>query len=246
MNFLDLVTIAERDIELVNPISPAKVLLAGQAAGLQPGGRVVEYGCGYGEVLALWAVQFGADGLGLELRPAACERAQRKMAARGLAGRIEIACGDAAAHPVERGAYDLAACVGASFIWGGFQPALQNMRPALRPGGRIVIGEPYWRSAPLPAETAPGGADFHTERELLDIVRAEGLELEYVVRASQDDWDRYEAGNWQGLARWLAENPSHPERGEVLAHLRQTQDEYFSYGREHFGWALYVLGEGQA
>jgi SAM-dependent methyltransferase len=246
MNFFDLVDIAERDIELVNPISPEKVLQAGQAAGLRPGAQVVEFGCGYGEVLALWAAQFGIAGLGIEVRPKACERARRKMAARGLAGRIEIACGDAAGYPVPAGAYDLAACVGASFIWGGFQPALQNMRPALRAGGRIVIGEPYWRSAPLPPQAAPGGADFHTERALLEMIRAEALELEFVVRASQDDWDRYEAGNWQGLVRWLAENPQHPERGEVLAHLRASQEEYLGYGREHFGWALYVLGASKA
>lgn len=244
MNFLDLVDISERDIELVNPTSPEKILRAGQAAGLRPGQRVVEFGCGYGEVLALWAVQYGIAGLGLELRPKACARARQKMAARGLAGRIEIACGNAAQHPVEPGAYDLAACVGASFIWDGFQSALRAMRPALRPGGRMVVGEVYWRSAPLQVEGILGGARVHTEIELLELIQAEGLELEYVVRSNQDDWDRYEADNWLGLVRWLEENPQAPERGEVLAHLRHTQDEYLRYSREHLGWALYVIGPG--
>jgi hypothetical protein len=167
------------------------------------------------------------------------------MKDRGLSDRIEIACGNAAAHPVEPGAYDLAACVGASFIWGSFGPALAAMRPALRPGGRVVIGEPYWRSAPPAVEGIVGGALVHTEIELLEILRAEGYELEYVVRSNQDDWDRYEADNWLGLVRWLEANPQHANRAEVLAHLRQTQEEYAHYTREHLGWALYVLGDRQ-
>ena len=64
MNFLDLVDISERNIELVNPTSPEKIVRVGQAAGLRPGQRIVEFGCGYGEVLALWAVHFGISGLG--------------------------------------------------------------------------------------------------------------------------------------------------------------------------------------
>ena len=242
MRFLDLKDISERDMELVNPTSPEKVVAVGRATGLKPGSRVVEYGCGYGEVLALWAMHFGVSGLGLELRPKACERARQKMAARALSDRIEIVCGDAAAHPVEAGAYHVAACVGASFIWSGFQAALHAMRPALRPDGRIVIGEPYWLAATVPPEYARREAAVYSEPELLEIIRAEGFELEYVSHASRDEWDRYAAGDWQGLVRWLEENPDHPDRAEVLAHLRESQDEYVRYIRECLGWALYVLG----
>jgi hypothetical protein len=81
----------------------------------------------------------------------------------------------------------------------------------------------------------------HTEIELLQITREEGLEMAFVTRASHDEWDRYERENWQGLIGWLGENPAHPERNAVLEHLHNTQDEYFRYGREFFGWAMYVL-----
>ena len=36
------------------------------------------------------------------------------------------------------------------------------------------------------------------------IAREEGCELEYVVRASQDDWDRYEGLGWQAAERYAA------------------------------------------
>ena len=58
---------------------------------------------------------------------------------------------------------------------------------------------------------------------------------------SRDDWDRYESGNWVGLLRWIEENRNHPERQAVIDRLHNSQDEYFRYGRQYFGWAIYVL-----
>jgi hypothetical protein len=136
--------------------------------------------------------------------------------------------------------YDVAACVGATFIWGGFQPALQQLRKAIKSAGAVIIGEPYWLSSAVPGELARRVGLF-AEWELLDMARAEGFDMAYVARASHDEWDRYERENWLGLIQWLRENPSHPERDEVARHLHKSQDEYFRHGRECIGWAMYVL-----
>jgi SAM-dependent methyltransferase len=240
MNFLDLKDIAEESMELVNPTSPEKIVHLGRVLALEPGQQVIDFGCGYGEMLALWAQEFGVGGLGIDFRPLACERARQKMSRLGLAGDIEIVCADAADYPFEPGQYDAATCIGASFIWGGFRPSVQQMALATRQGGRLAIGEVYWRHAEVPAalrEKEP----FHWEQDLLDIAHEEGFEIEYVIRSSRDDWDRYEAGNWLGLMRWLRAHPNHPERDQVLAHLRESQAEYMTYGREFYGWALYAL-----
>ncbi|NPV07846.1 MAG: class I SAM-dependent methyltransferase [Anaerolineae bacterium] len=245
MNFFDLVNISERYMELVNPASPEKVLEVGRVLGLNADSRVIDFGCGYGEPLALWAGAYGISGIGIDVREHACARAQEKMAARGLEGRIQIVCGDAAQYRFQEHSYDDAVCIGASFIWKGFQPTVAAMGSAIVPGGRLVVGEPYWLSSTVPPEYAQSGG-FHTETELLRIVREEGYDLEYVVRSSHDDWDRYESGNWYGLIRWLEGNPDHPERHEVVEHLHRRQDEYFRYAREYLGWAMYVLSPAQS
>ena len=59
-----------------------------------------------------------------------------------------------------------------------------------------------------------------------------------------DDWDRYQSDDWRGLILWLEENPDHPDRDQVIRHLRQQQDEYYAYGREHIGWAMIALAPG--
>ena len=115
------------------------------------------------------------------------------------------------------------------------------MKRAIHSRGRLVIGEPYWLADTVPPEYAKREQEVYTEHELLHIAREEGFDFEYVVRASHDDWDRYEADNWHGLIRWIEENPDHPERQEVVDHLHRIQDEYLGWGREYMGWAMYVL-----
>lgn len=241
MKFFELKDISDRYMELVNPTSPQKVLTIGQMADLKPGNHVIDFGCGFGEVLSLWAKQFGISGIGIDIRENACARARRKIIEQGLADRIEIVCGDAAKYSFERRAFDVAACIGATFIWGGFQPTIRQMKEAIRPAGKLVVGEVYWHTGAVPPEFAQQEASVHAEYQLLRMVREEGFDVEYVVRASHDDWDWYESNNWRGLIRWIEENPDHPERREVIDHLHASQDEYLRYGREYFGWAQYVL-----
>lgn len=241
MKFLDLKDIAERDMELVNPTSAEKVLTVGRALGLNAASRVLDLGSGYAEMLRLWAEAFGISGDGVELRPLACERARRKLAERGLAERIQIHCQSAADYTFPPHSYDVATCLGASFVWGGYGPAVRHLRTAIHPGGHVVMGEPYWRTTHIPPDYARAEATVHTEYELLQLSRQAGLDLVTVVRASHDDWDRYESGNWAGLLRWLGANPAHPERDQVLDHLRGSQDEYTRLAREYFGWAMLIL-----
>ena len=189
MEFLNLKNISERYMELVNPTSPQKVLTIGQMAGLKEGSRVIDFGCGYGQVLALWAQQFGISGIGIDIREHACARARQKMAERGLADRIEIVCGNAAEYRFEKHAFDVAACIGATFIWDGYRLTIRKMKEAIRPDGKLVIGEAYWLKGTVPPEFAQQEQSVHTEYQLLHMAREEGFDFEYVVRASHDDWE---------------------------------------------------------
>jgi len=62
MKFFDLVNISERYMEIVNPSTLEKVLTIGKVLGLKEGNRVIDFGCGYGEVLSLWRQHFGISG----------------------------------------------------------------------------------------------------------------------------------------------------------------------------------------
>jgi SAM-dependent methyltransferase len=241
MDFFELMSISHRYMEILNPSTPEKIVKLGKMLRLKEGSRVIDFGCGCAEPLVLWAEEFGISGTGIDISEDFCKRARKKVAERGLSGRIEIVCCRGTDYIFEKGAFDAATCIGATFIFGGFKQTVQAMKQAIRPNGRLGIGGTYWASDRVPPEYAQRETSTHPEEELLRITQEENFEIEYVIRASRDDWDRYYSDNWYGLIRWLEDNPGHPEREQVKTHLHNSQDDYFRYEREYMGWAMYVL-----
>jgi len=241
MKFFDLVNISERNMELVNPSSPEKVILFGERLSLKPGMRLIDFGCGYAEPLVLWAEHFGIEGVGIDIREYACERARKKIGKKGLSGRLEIVCGNAAEYEYQPGSFDVAVCLGATFIWDDFAGTIAALKNAVRPGGQLGIGEPFWLQDSIPPAYLDKEQPFQSESELFETARAAGYVFSGIVRASHEDWDRYESDNWQGLLAWLEENPDHPEREDVRRHLLRIQQEYLQYSRKYLGWGMFAL-----
>ena len=241
MEFFDLVNISERNLEIVNPSNEENIMKLGRALRLKPGMSVIDFGCGYGETLAIWAEAFSIRGTGIDIRPHACERAEKKMRERGLSDQIGIVCSDAKSSAFKENSFDAAICIGATFAWGDFRDTLQACRRAIKPDGRIGIGELFWRHLTIPQEVL-AKITLPQEIDLIKIIRGEECELETIVRSTQLDWDHYQNENWIGLIQWLEENPHHPERDQVIEHLRGSQEEYLSYGRECFEWAMFAIG----
>jgi hypothetical protein len=56
------------------------------------------------------------------------------------------------------------------------------------------------------------------------------------IRASDDDWDRYESLHWRAIEEWLAEQPDAVLRAQHEGYRRG----YLRYERELLGWAIFV------
>ncbi len=241
MEFFDLMSISHRDMEILNPSTSEKIIKLGKLLGLKEGSRVIDFGCGCAEPLALWAGEFGISGIGIDISGDFCDRARKKLAVKGLSDRIEIVHSSGADYVFEEGAFDAATCIGATFIWGGYKQTIQAMKRAIHRNGRLGIGETHWLSDRVHPEYAQKQTSTHTEPELTQITRDEGFELEYIIRASPDDWDRYSSDSWYSLIRWLEENPTHPDYEQVFKFFRTDQDDYLQFQRQYMGWAMYCL-----
>jgi ubiquinone/menaquinone biosynthesis C-methylase UbiE len=246
MEFFDLMGISHRYMEILDPSSPEKIIKLGKLLNLKKGSRVIDFGCGCAEPLSLWAEEFGITGIGIDISGEFCDRARKKLVSRGLSDRIDIVCSSGADYIFEKGAFDAATCIGATFIFGGYQQAVQSMKSAVHQNGRLGIGETHWLSNQVHPEYAQKQTTTHTEAELVAFTRDEGFELEYIVRAGSDDWDRYISDNWYGLLRWLEENPTHADYEQVLKHFRTDQDDYLQFQRQYMGWAMYCLAPGKS
>ncbi len=241
MEFMDLMSISHRYMEILGPSTPEKIIKLGKVLQLKKGSRVIDFGCGCAEPLALWAEEFGITGIGVDISEDFCDRARQKLTSKGLSDRIKIVCSSGADYKFEEGAFDAATCIGATFIFGGYLQTVQAMKRAVRQNGRLGIGETHWLSDQVNPVYAQKQTTTHTEMELVQFTRNESFELEHIIRASYDDWDRYMSDSWYGLIRWLEENPTHPDYEQVFNYFRADQDEYLQYLRQNLGWAMYCL-----
>jgi SAM-dependent methyltransferase len=230
--------VAEHDHDLQNPTSREKIRLLGERLRLGPDSRVVDLACGKAGPALILAESFGCRVVGVERAAEFVAVARERVEAAGLGGRVEIVEGDAAAFPLEPGAWDAALCLGASFVWHGLDGTLEALAPAVRPGGHVVVGEPFWRSWPLPEGIDDQG--YLPLRETVGVVEAAGLALVTLIASSRDDWDTYESLRWRALEEWLAAHPDNPDAPKIRARHEASRDTYLRHERALFGWAILV------
>ena len=245
MDIPRIFNITESAHRIHNPFTPEKYATLGAALRLQPGASVLDLGSGSGEMLCTWARDHGVNGTGVDMSALFTEQAKSRAVELGVADRVRFIHDDAAGHVAEE-KVDVAACIGATWIAGGYAGTAALLARSLRPGGIILIGEPYWRQLPPSEEVAQGClahsiADFLVLPELIASFGRLGYDVVEMVLADQGGWDRYEAAKWLTMRRWLEANPDDEMAGEVRTQLTSEPVRYASYSREHLGWGVFAL-----
>jgi hypothetical protein len=110
----------------------------------------------------------------------------------------------------------------------------------VRPGGHVVVGEPYWRSLPLPDDYPDRHEPFTTLADTVLLFELSGLVVVSVIASSEDDWDRYETLHWKAIEHWLAEHADDSAAADVQSRHEQAKRTYLRYGRDYLGWAIFV------
>jgi len=228
-----------------NPFTPEKLAALGAALRMEPGTRVLDLASGSGEMLCTWARDYGIRGTGVDMSQLFVGQAKLRAEELGVADRVQFIHGDAAGYVADEKA-GVAACVGATWIGGGVAGTIELLAKSLRPGGIILIGEPYWLRLPPTEEVAQGCrasaiADFLLLPEFIASLDKLGYDVVEMVLADQDSWDRYEAAKWLTMRRWLAAHPGDDFAKEVRAELHSAAGRYAAYTREYLGWGVFAL-----
>jgi len=237
--------ITHREHVLCNPMSVDKFQELIALLRLEPGDRVLEIATGKGEFIIRLAEQYHIEGIAVDLSPYFVSDAMEKHQQRVPNARLSFVEMDGADYePEEQESFDLVACIGASWIFGGHRGTLKTLTEMTAPGSWVVVGEPYWRREPTAEHLKAIGEErsaYGTHYENVKVGRELGLRLVYTLVSNQDDWDRYEGLQWYAAEQWANEHPDDPDVEEVLRRVGENKENYLRWGRETFGWAIYVF-----
>ena len=229
MERADYTRIAHTGMAIMNPIPAAKLDEIVALLELPARGRVVDLGCGKGDLLARIARRYDVDAVGIDR--------DAQLLAEAPPG-INVIVADIETWNRGRGAFDLVASVGS--------PAqLSSLAGLVRPGGLVLYGDGYWRGEPSSEYLDALGA----KREELDdyagtVRRGEelGLTPVYAVTASIDDFDRYEWSWSLNGERYAGEHPDEPGVEEFLEWIRAGRRRYVELGGRHtLGFGLFLF-----
>jgi cyclopropane fatty-acyl-phospholipid synthase-like methyltransferase len=218
--------IAHTRIALGNPI-PAAVLdrFIGECA-LAKDDRLLDIGCGRGELLLRAVEQTGCAAVGIDQSPQQITIARAEAARRVPDADIVFHEADAGAVALDVRPFRVVACVGSTHAYGGLTSALARLTAFLEPGGRLLIGDGYWTERPTPEFLAVWGASAD---ELPDLATFHAWFDEHRLNVSDEylatvaDWDAYEEpwlANLEGHARSQPDDPDSAGMLEWAAEAR--------------------------
>ncbi|MFK0244645.1 SAM-dependent methyltransferase [Amycolatopsis azurea] len=245
MDLPRIFTIRESSHRIHNPFTADKLAALGRALQLPPGTRALDLASGSGEMLCTWARDHRVTGTGVDLSTVFTAKARARAAELGVADQVGFVQGDASGYIADE-PVDLASCIGATWIGDGVAGTVELLSRSLRPGGLMLIGEPYWRQAPPTQDVVEGchavsEADFRPLPDLIGQFGDLGYDVVEMMLADQDSWDRYQAAQWLNLRRWLDRNPDDELATKVRTELTTGPVGYVRYTREYLGWGVFAL-----
>lgn len=242
--------ITHRDHVVCNPTSLGKLDELIGLLDLGPTPRVLDVASGKGEFVVRVAERLcgpagrGFGAVAIDISPYCVADLRAKVAERIPAAGVEILEMDGAEYRPAPGSFDLAVCLGASWVFGGHREMLRSLAEATRPGGSVLVGQPFWKQEPAAEYLAWSGTDrdsFGSHASNVEAGEAEGLTPLLALVSSGDEWDRYETLQWRAAALYADANPDDADVTELVTRVAKNRHEYVTWGRETLGWALYLF-----
>ncbi len=108
-------------------------------------------------MLCQWARRWGISGVGVDISKVFLAAARARADEMGVDDRVSFVEADAGKYLAEANGFDVVSCIGATWIGNGLVGTLELMQRALKPGGLLLVGEPYWIEPP-PEAAVPSWA----------------------------------------------------------------------------------------
>jgi SAM-dependent methyltransferase len=182
--------------DILNPVSPTTLLLAGELAQLGPKKTVLDLGSGKGFPSLLWASVFGVQVEGFDVNKDYVRYANSRAKMLNLSSRVEYSCGDIREQRLSR-KYDVVAFLGlgTKHTYGSISDALKVFKHMLTNDGVLMLAEPAWLVKPVSSKVLKALDEvedsFVTKPEMQELLRKSKFKELGNFVSSKEDWEIY-------------------------------------------------------
>lgn len=221
-------------MRIANPMSTEDLDRAVAVLDPQPGETVLDIASGYGELLTRLRRAAPIVGHGIDLSPWMVLAAHRHASEEFPDLTWTIGEGKHASEEL----HDVVTCLGASWIWHGFNGTVRAVAKRTKPGGRIAIGEMHVRDGVDVDAVAETHGRLMSHVELDETFARHGIEVLDRIRTADESWDAYLERVATSAESWAELNPG-PRADRYLAEQRQWLDDH-ARDREVLTWSVWI------
>jgi SAM-dependent methyltransferase len=240
-------TIAHSNHRYLSPLSQKKAheLLHSFVANFSADDIVLDAGCGKAALLRDVLHLSPARGVGVDINQSFLDEARAAFQQEfPNDSRLSLINAPLLEHTRPEDGYAAILCVGSTHAFGSFEECLRVAFDWLKPNGRLLVAEGYWRQSPAQGylDAINGTADeFVSHAENAQRARALGYNLLRTATSSEDEWDEYEGRYCDAMMQYLATNPDDPDSATFLKRMQDLHSSYLHWGRATLGFGYYLL-----
>ena len=244
LNHHKYVAIAHADHDYCNPLSAAKYERLLDLLPLDEASRVLDLGCGRGELALRIIERFGSTVIAIDHSSYMLDAARERAEWTGALGRLHLDDSDIREFQADPETFHLTVMLDAGGIAGGMAGMCEKLRGWTRAGGYILIGTGYWKRRPKGELVAMLGGrhkEVHDHADNVQVGIEHGLIPMHATTATMDEWDEYEWKFCRSVERYAREHADDPDVPAMVDRVRRWRDAYLRFGRDTLGFAAYLF-----
>lgn len=249
MDHLKLSLVGHASHHFSTPVSPEMLDRVLAVSGIARGWRTVDLGCGPGAMALHLAERYGVDVEAVDRSAMMLDLARERASRHGAGRRLTFHQAESTDWLQTAEPCDLLMVVGAGMLVPDAKDnaaQLKALAAAVKPGGRLLWGESFWKRAPSDAfrtGLGPVAALYASHADYVHAGEAAGLTPLYAAVSSDQDWDEYAWRYSTAVETYAAERPDDAEAQAMRARIKGWRRVYLAEGRDVLGFGLYLFGK---